>query len=752
MCRHIRFRVLLAVSLLMGGCTTLPETTKEVESTLFTSPTQTQIASPTSETRPMPTSTSELATLELSQPFWIGRGKIVSAIFLPGAMQVAIAWGSGVSLHTVESGQELWFQPTPANLIAFDVQPQAQVFAAALSDGSLMMFDAVDGDSRRVEGARPNAYWGDIAWSPDVQTIAFQFIGANRSDPIYLLEVASGKIEQVSHSQTGEGVIPELIWSPDGSAIAVSSLGDACPRFVDIRTGEERMMLDHSGQCYGIPPLLFLPDGQTLAVNGSSGGVDLIRFPDGERIQTLQSTDGELVGRMVEFPATSGSLFIDPGDQWVAARGGYEPCYCGNPEDQPYHPLIVWDLASGTVQAKLEQAVEPLAERHRLAAAFDGESILMLYESGEITRWTFSDPHSEELMVVSVPVRPVSAWRLSWAADGSHLAFSGRYGGVDVYATATQRLVQRFDPPLDSPALSPNSRQIALFDPEKNAELIYEVQSGRLLQTLPASPVLIGPAFSPDGQYLAYGSGSRALVAEVASGEVTTLDPTPTLPVTADMTVSRLIWSPDGQALTTVLGVESGDSVGSGVIVLWKRLGDGSFEAIYHVENVQANYPLPNLVLAVFNPSGNRIALKSLLKLEAGQTKLIVYDLEAERVIQTLEEYTPGAWINDEELLAAEAQYDTRLTRINVISGEKTVGNGRDLGDNVYAPGGIFTAQMAEPPSRGITVRHWQSGRVVARGEHEALNLLDYSWSPDGRWLALIGDDGTLRVLPVEVH
>lgn len=124
----------------------------------------------------------------------------------------------------------------------------------------------------RFEGARPNAYWGDIAWSPDGQTIAFQFIGPNRTDPIYLLDVASGQVGQVPDSQSGEGVNPALIWSPDGSAITVRALGEACPRFVEVRSGEERMRLGNPGQCSYIPPLLFLPDGQTVAVRGQAAG------------------------------------------------------------------------------------------------------------------------------------------------------------------------------------------------------------------------------------------------------------------------------------------------------------------------------------------------------------------------------------------------------------------------------------------------------------------------------------------------
>ena len=69
-------------------------------------------------------------------------------MFLPGAKQVAIAWGSGVSLHEVETGEEIWFQSVPTNLIAFDVQAQGKAFAAGLADGSVIIFDAVDGASR----------------------------------------------------------------------------------------------------------------------------------------------------------------------------------------------------------------------------------------------------------------------------------------------------------------------------------------------------------------------------------------------------------------------------------------------------------------------------------------------------------------------------------------------------------------------------------------------------------------------------
>jgi WD40 repeat protein len=56
---------------------------------------------------------------------------------------------------------------------------------------------------------------------------------------------------------------------------------------------------------------------------------------------------------------------------------------------------------------------------------------------------------------------------------------------------------------------------------------------------------------------------------------------------------------------------------------------------------------------------------------------------------------------------------------------------------------------MASPPQRGITVKYWKSHAPIAFGEHTSLNLIDLSWSPDGGWLASLGDDGTLLVWPM---
>lgn len=124
----LRLSIILVIGLIFSACLQTrwndPNQSQTVQATQAKTETASFFSPPSSSTAteiPAPADTNEPARLELSQPFWIGRGKIVESVFLPGAKQVAIAWGSGVSLNTVETGEEIWFQPTLENLIAFDV-------------------------------------------------------------------------------------------------------------------------------------------------------------------------------------------------------------------------------------------------------------------------------------------------------------------------------------------------------------------------------------------------------------------------------------------------------------------------------------------------------------------------------------------------------------------------------------------------------------------------------------------------------
>jgi len=739
--------VVLGIGLVsLSGCFHLPTFTPTPTMTVPVPP-ATQTPFPTSEIAPTATPTpvpsGEPKTVTVGKPAWIGRGGMVDAVFLPGNKQIAIAWGSGVSLDDVATGDELWFKPAPTNVLAFDVQPQGKQFAAALADGSILLLDAAGiADPLSIQAAAPNAEAGDVAWSPDGKTLAFQFIGPTRGDPISLLDVASGKVTQAPHTTIDSSVTPALAWSPDGSALTVATLGDTCPHVVDSRTGLARMDPVAKGSLYSAFPQLWLPDGKLLAVGSPDGGVALLRVPECNQSRYLWSAT-----RIDVTPGVKRALFIDPSGKWLAFRGGVLPLGFDNGQ-----PFTVWNLTNDSVLVQMEKPLGALAQRRRMAAAFDGNSILILYESGEITRWNFTDPAAAEQRISQMQSLPVSQLGLAWSADGSRLAFTGSYGGVEVWDPAAAQLVRRFNPPQEMPAFSADGHKVALFDPEKKMETIYDVASGGALRSLEASPVLQGAAFSPDGHYLAFAAKGIPLVADLESTHFSSLVPASADGLARGAVLARLIWSPDSRALVTAFSVPGSDNPGTGLVVLWQFESGGSLRELGSFYNIQAASLHNPPELAVFNKAGTRVAYQSFSDIGANQTQLIIYDLVLHKEVVTLDRTMPGAWVNNDVLLALNSH--SLLERVNVLTGDQEAGFGNNQVD-AYAPGGIFTMQQSSTYPRGILILQWQSDpntQIAGRAVFEPSGITADGWSPDGRWIWATGSDGTARIWPVTTH
>jgi WD40 repeat protein len=657
---------------------------------------------------------------------------------------VVIGWSIGVSVHRLETGEELWFQALQSPMLAFGVQPQGEMAAASLPDGSIAVLSLADGQIQRYEGARPNAFWGDLAWSPDGQQIAFQSIAPGRGDPIYLLDLAGGDVRALPGSEISEGVTPALHWSPDGAWITVASLGSACPRIVDARNGEEVMGLGRENQCRSPFSLAWLADGSGLAVQGRPAGVDLLRVPDGARIRNLP-------GNIESDPQTINTLRVDPNGVWLASAGGVEAVGL----QQRRLPPIIWDLSSGTGRAiarLLAAQTLPSLDNVRLRTfGFSGESLLFLYENGAITRWDFLEQNARETLVSSIQViEPLKA-SVHFAANGSRAAFAGA-GGVEVWDMETQQIVRRFSAPLKSPALSPDGRQIALFNARLRTQDVYNLETGDLVHTLAGTDVPMGAAFSPDGRLLVYGENARVKVVSIGDRVPVTLHPTLDEELLPGLRIRQIIWSPDGQSFVTIMS-SAIEADPMGVLIVWRRAaGSLFFEQVFQVKNAQAGYDDPNQTLAAYNPSGNLVALHALPTAAADQSEIVVFDLDSLEQAASLKEMRPGAWVDDEVLLGAEAQFDLRMMRWNVRSGETKPGAGRDDLATAFAPGGVFFLQADQPPLRGITIKHWWYGEIRARGSHLSLNLVGYRWSPNGGWAASIGGDGSILVWPVTME
>jgi len=72
--------------------------------------------------------------------------------------------------------------------------------------------------------------------------------------------------------------------------------------------------------------------------------------------------------------------------------------------------------------------------------------------------------------------------------------------------------------------------------------------------------------------------------------------------------ISRIIWSPDGEALVTA-SERKGDSAALAPLVLWERDRDGTFAEVLCTETTWAGNPCC-VPLALFNPLGDLVALE----------------------------------------------------------------------------------------------------------------------------------------------
>ncbi|MFQ5422088.1 MAG: hypothetical protein ACE5EY_17205, partial [Anaerolineae bacterium] len=142
-----------------------------------------------------------------------------------------------------------------------------------------------------------------------------------------------------------------------------------------------------------------------------------------------------------------------------------------------------------------------------------------------------------------------------------------------------------------------------------------------------------------------------------------------------------VIWSPAGNALVTA-GVPDLNGTRPGAIILWQQEADGRFHEQFRTRSIRAGYTCCNWP-APFNPSGTRVAMEKMHTAEAVSLSLLVFDLEAREVVQTLREYELGGWQSDDLLLTAEAQGNTRRTLWDVQTGASVLGMAANTGDDV---------------------------------------------------------------------
>lgn len=172
-----------------------------------------------------------------------------------------------------------------------------------------------DGTTRRV--AASAGYDGDPAWSPDGSRLAFTSSRANGALDIFVLELATGALRQLTQADPAAGTpgsgnaARSPTWSPDGTQIAYSvQAGGESQLWVMSSTGAGKRQLTSGAEANDHEPA-WSPDGSVIAF------ARLFRQPQQSLVMTVRPDGTGLTnigGRGVFVTATPA---YSPDGQWL---------------------------------------------------------------------------------------------------------------------------------------------------------------------------------------------------------------------------------------------------------------------------------------------------------------------------------------------------------------------------------------------------------------------------------------------------
>lgn len=349
--------------------------------------------------------------------------------------------------------------------------------------------------------------------------------------------VSGAKLREIS---LANGPVTCLAFSPGGRQIAGGGRGKTLYVW-DVATGAEQRAL--KGHHSWVECVAFSRDAKLLA----SGGQDrMVRLWDAETGQELTAADGH--SALITGVALSS-------DGKTAVTGSWDGT------------VRWWETATGKPirDVRLPAGVKccgvtTSSDGQRVAVgATSGDLIVLDGDTGaERGRW----PSGRGMVALG-----------GFSADGRRLAYAGGDGDVRTLDVDTRRELRKFTPKIPVRALclcrAGNVLAASAEGSGSNEVLVWDVDSGRLLQTLTGVFGGNSVAVSADGRYVACGGGGRAghfaadtgkqityhdalRVWEVASGrELPGFDREPTPRWRLHRHVTGLAFSPDGKTLVS---------------------------------------------------------------------------------------------------------------------------------------------------------------------------------------------------------
>jgi WD40 repeat protein len=497
-------------------------------------------------------------------------GPISCLAFSPDG--VLLASGSGVisggdatlRLWEVKSGklQHRFQHKDQVRSLAFAADGKSIVSASA--DGVVRLWEiSTAGQRLQLQGHAHGAGITRVAFSADGRTLAAA--GDHRDPAIVVWDVVTGKQLQrlAGHSP--------LVFSPDGKTLAYADAGKGVVLW-DVTSAKVRRRVGEAIR--DIAALAFTRDGKTLAA-GTANAIHLWRVKDGTELNPVDGHQAEITavafapdGKSVATGSFDGTVRL-----WEAATGKPLRKLADHPFGVPY--LAFTDQGKQLVFASRDcRVVETATGKHLkalvenqattpVAIAGDGRTLVTENGRGLVQLWATAT--GQEL--AQLTVKP-SARVLALSHDGKTLLYQPRDEAdpaVRVWDVASGKVLRSFSVDEDGKEerdvrlakFAPDGKTVAFVLSGARVAALWDVAAGKEIRRLPeAAHEIFAVAFSPDGALVALGSWDKSVrVYAAATGKETAHL------VGHQGHVNALAFAPDGKRLASA----SAD----GTVLIW---------------------------------------------------------------------------------------------------------------------------------------------------------------------------------------
>lgn len=495
------------------------------------------------------------------------------------------------------------------------------------------------------------------------------------------------------------GAVNFVSFSSDGQYL-ISASADRTAKIW--RVSDENLVRTFVGHSSGVNCAVFSPDGN-YAATGDENTLRVWRLSDGRLLHAISGTTYD-----IDFSHNSA---------WVA-RGGY-----GN--------YSVWRLDNGTLVRTFGSAPRAYWE---IDFSADGQYLAWGDNYGyfgvhRVSDWQqlYSNRHPSADYVTALDISP----------NAQFLATSGNPAGssnstVYLWNVRTGNMIRQLTGVVGFVRccqFSPDSQHLAAADSSSYsgyAVRIWYVLDGTLQRSLVHSNEVLSVAYSPNGQYLASGTGGRDCTIYLwnpANGALLkTINPR------VGGSITSVAFSPDGQYIAT--------GITDNTIRIW-RVSDGSLLRTLRGHSNRVN-------AVAFSPNGQYLASGSddnTVKVWRVSDWLQIHNLTGHANIVRAVAFSP-----DSQYLASGSGDTTiRIWRVDTGGIVTTLyGHIDHVTSLAFSPDGTHLASASQDPSIKIwRVSNWSLRTTLADHDDSVTSI---AFSPNGQYLASASVDDTIRL------